>query len=262
MSQNPAESPDSESTPGTPKPDSLEPLLRALLVTSGIVLLVAGVLAAFGVRDGVATAALIAAGFALVFVGYFGQRITRIRVRDFEAEMERVEKKVTATLQVIENKARQTMNQLEEVARSYEATRATWSPGGNRDAEMERQVTAAMRLARSMKWNRDDVEGMFNRNNRGDRILVLAAMKENPELRDFDMVLRAIEKPHAGFDQDRFLVLACEMIGELDGEQHRDQREKLRRVVERQREKWGADKARWFTSGRLLVLLDRLDKKT
>jgi hypothetical protein len=233
-----------------------------LLVTSGIVLLVAGVLAAFSVRDGVATAALIAAGFALIFVGYFGQRITRIRVRDFEAEMERVEKQVTATLQVIENRARQTMNQLEEVARSYETIRATWSPGGSRDAEMERQVTAAMRLARSMNWNRDDMEEMFNRNNKRDRILVLAAMKENPELRDFNLVLRAIQAPHAPFDQDRFLVLACEMIGQLDGEQHREQRQKLREAVEQQRKKWGDDKARWFTSGRLLKLLERLDEET
>ena len=49
-----------------------EPPVQLLLGAIGVGLLASGVVAAFVQEDGVTTAALLSAGFAMVFVGYLG----------------------------------------------------------------------------------------------------------------------------------------------------------------------------------------------
>src|SRR5947209_2104771 len=67
--------------------ETLDSPMRVLLSALGVGLLASGVVAAFVEADGVTTAALLAAGFGLVFVGYLGRYISRIRLREFEAEL-------------------------------------------------------------------------------------------------------------------------------------------------------------------------------
>lgn len=208
--------------------------------------LICGTVAAFLNKDGVATAALLAAGFALLFLGYLGPYITKIKFRDFEAELARVREA-----------AAQTIATLQEVARSYEQVRARMKPGGERDRQMEFVMREAERAARAGLVSASEVAEAFQTNDRGERIWVLGAMRGDPTLRDFDIVLQAIEHPGAvGFDQDRFLVLAAEMLPELDAEQM----QRLREVIERQRGEGGRieqDMVRWATSERLLRLIAR-----
>lgn len=233
-----------EIAPDTSRDDLVEGRLRLLLGALGVVVLVSGVVAAFLNRDGVATAALLAAGFALLFVGYLGRYITRIKFRDFEAELERVRRK-----------AAETLSTLHEVARSYDSVRAGLRPGGERDSAMERQLREAELYARSHAMEPSEIDELFGTNEKGKRISVLGAMKGDPNLRNFEIVLQAIDNPHSGFDQDRFLLLASEMLPDLDEKK----RQRLREVIERQRQsgKIKPDRIRWLTSERLLKLLER-----
>jgi hypothetical protein len=127
--------------------------------------------------------------------------------------------------------------------------------GGQRDEEFERQLKQAEQQARDGNIDRQQVATWLGTNRKGDRILALGAMKGNPELRDPQLVLHTIGNPHGGFDQDRFLVLAAEMLPDLN----EDERHELRRVIERQRRSGPItpQRIRWLTSERILRLLDR-----
>jgi hypothetical protein len=211
--------------------------------------LICGTVAAFVNKDGVATAALLAAGFALLFLGYLGPYITKIKFRDFEAELARVRKA-----------AAQTLATLQEVARSYEEVRARMKPGGERDREMEFVLSEAEKAARAGLMSASEIGKAFQTNDAGKRIWVLGAMRGDPALRDFEIVLQAIEHPDArGFDQDRFLVLAADMLPGLNAQE----RQRLREAIERQRGEGGKikqDMVRWATSERLLRLMDRYER--
>jgi hypothetical protein len=242
----------------TSAPEPLGTVLRFMIALSGIALLVCGAVAAFMVVDGVATAALVTAGFALLFLSYVGRYITRIRFRDFEADLEHFREKTVASLQAVEDKAAEVASNLQEVGRSYEDIRATMAAGGMRDVQMERQVADAMRLAIARRMSPDEVKTLFHSNDTGDRILALAAMKADPDVRDFQIILEAIEQPRSPFEQDRFLLLASEHLGNLDAEERRQLREAVEQQIEGKRIRSG--KARWFTSQRLFELLRRIEE--
>lgn len=237
--------------------DPLGTVLRFMIALSGIALVICGAVAAFMIVDGVATAALVAAGFALLFISYLGQYITRIRFRDFEAELDHFREKTVASLQVVEDRAAEVVGKLREVSHSYESIRAAMAAGGMRDVEMERVVAAAMRLVAASGMSLEEVRTTFRTNNTGDRILVLAAMKTDPDLRDFQIILEAIEHTRSPFEQDRFMLLACEILGDLNA----GERRRLREAVEGQRRsRIQPGMARWFTSERLIYLLDRVER--
>jgi hypothetical protein len=163
----------------------------------------------------VATAALLAAGIALLSVGYLGPYIRKIKAREFEAELERFQEKAT-----------QTLTKLQEVARSYESIRARMAPGGERDSMMEQTLRAAELEARLRKISPGELTQAFHTNEKGKRIWVLGAMRSDPDLRDLELVLEAIEHPQRGYDQDRFLLLAGEMVPDLGAKD----RQRLREV--------------------------------
>lgn len=228
-----------------------------MIALIGIALVACGAIAAFMAKDGAATAALVAAGFGLLFISYLGQYITKVKFRDFEAELDHFREETVASLQVVQDKATEAVHKLEEVSRSYESIRAAMMPGGTRDAQMERAVAAAMRLVVANRMSPDEVKARFDTRDEGDRILVLAAMKADPDLRDFQIILEAIRQPRSPFEQDRFMLIASEILGDLDAEERR----RLRETVEHLREtgQIKPEMARWFTSERLFQLLDRIE---
>jgi hypothetical protein len=63
--------------------------MRILHGGLGLALMVVGSVAALQIEDGVLTASFLAAGLALMVVGYLGPYITRIKIKEFEAELER-----------------------------------------------------------------------------------------------------------------------------------------------------------------------------
>jgi hypothetical protein len=240
--------------------EELEGRLRLISGALGFAVLVSGVVAAFLSKEGLATASLLAAGFALLFLGYLGPYITKIKFGDLEAELERFHEKAVQTLSTVDERAAQTLSTLDEVARSYESIRASMEPGGERTQQMEEVLWTAEQLARAGKISSNEIAQAFRTNEKGKRIWVLGAMKGDPELRDFEIVLQAIEDPHAGFDQDRFLLLAGEMLPTLGV---RDRR-RLREAIERQKGPGGEIKkgrARWLTAQHLIALLNELEGK-
>ena len=232
------------STSGTRRPDSSDLVVRALVGVVGILLFTSGVIAAFAEKDGVATAALLAAGFAMVFLAYLGPFITKIRFYEFEAELERFRQKASETLRT-----------LSDIARSYESTRAKMVSGGPRDDAMSEQLAEAEQSAREQKKSPQELKRMFETGELGDRIAVLGAMRADPDLRDPEIVLAAIENPHRGFDQDRFLLLAGDMLHQLTP----NERLRLRELIAKQRESGEIrpGRIRWLTSERLIRLMDR-----
>jgi hypothetical protein len=251
---------DNRSDTAKKRREEVEGRLQLLSGALGFALLVSGVVAAFLGREGVATASLLAAGFALLFLGYLGPYITKIKFGDLEAELERFREKAVQTLSTVDEKAVQTLNTLDEVARSYESIRAGLEPGGERTRKMEEDLGTAERLARAGKISPSEIAQAFRTNEMGKRIWVLGAMKGDPKLRDFEIVLQAIENPHAGFDQDRFLLLAGEMLPTLNPRQC----QRLREAIKQQQEPGGEitpDRIRWLTAQRLIRLLDELEGK-
>jgi hypothetical protein len=246
----------SDGSPATP--DLRDIVLRFVIALIGIALVICGVIATFVVADGTKTAALVAAGLGLLFISYLGQYVTKVKFRDFEAEFDNFREKAFESLQTVEDKAIEVVSKLEEVSRSYENIRAEMTPGGMRDTEMERVIAVAMRLVVANGLSLEEVRKRFHADNEGGRILALAAMKVNPDLRDFQIILDAIEQPKSPFEQDRFMLLAGEMLGNLDAEE----RHRLRQTVEQLREtgRIRPKMARWFTSERLLHLLDRTER--
>jgi hypothetical protein len=241
----------------TSKFDGREIMLRFMIAVVGIALVTCGVITALMDKDGVATAALLAAGFGLLFISYLGQYITKVKFRDFEAELDHFREEAVTSLQMVQEMAAEAVSKLEEASRSYESIRAAMTPGGMRDAQMERVVAAAMRLVIANRMSPDEIKERFDSHDEGDRILVLAAMKTDPGLRDFQIILEAIRQPRSPFEQDRFMLIACEILGDLDAEQRLRLRETVGHLRETGRIK--PNMARWYTSERLFRLLERIE---
>ena len=67
--------------------DGLDPRLRWGLALFGFGLLVAGCVATFVTTNDVGTASLIVGGFAFTALAYLGNRITRLKYGEFEADL-------------------------------------------------------------------------------------------------------------------------------------------------------------------------------
>lgn len=73
-----------------PNGGNLDPRFRWLLGVLAFGLLVAGAVATFVSSNDVGTAALVAGGFGLAALAYLGERITRLKYGEFEADMANV----------------------------------------------------------------------------------------------------------------------------------------------------------------------------
>jgi hypothetical protein len=233
------------------KKDPLEVTIRLLFVSAGAAVLVCGTVLAFAGRDGVATAAMMASGVALAFIAYLGRYLKTIKFREFELTLERIGDR----LERVGTKAVETVTHLENLAASYESVRAAMSPGGERDDEMSKMLAQAEDAARQGRIGLATIAALSEKGGKGNRIEMLGYMKGDPRLRDFDLVLQAIDNPHSGFDQDRFLLLAGEMLPDLD----QGQRQRLRDVIVHQRSSGEIrpNRIRWLTAERILRLMDR-----
>lgn len=225
--------------------------IRLVLIIAGIALIAGGVVLAFRNGNGVSTAAILSAGFALAFMAYVGRYLTTIRFRDFEATIDRVE----ARLDKVGTKAIETAQNLENLAAKYDSVKTSMASGGERDAKLEKILDEAERRARNGQITHERIAQLAKEEDKGSRIEMLGYMKGNPNLRDPEIVFNAIANPHTGFDQDRFLVLAGEMLHNMD----ETQRHRLKEIIVQQ-QTYGEIKPtriRWLTAERLLRLIER-----
>ena len=239
---------DANSERGPTSDSRFETTARGVALIAGGGILLAGVVAAFRSVDGISTAALLAAGFGLVCVAYVGRYITRIRFKEFELLIER-----------ITQKAEQALSSLDSIALSSTEDVQALSPGGRRDMERDAKVATVMKEVRTMEnLTKEEVRKIASVIGQDARIRLLGVMKARPDLWDAEVLMSAIERPHGNYDQDRFLVVASDMLHTLAPLQ----RDHLRQIVEHLRET-GAIRPmsiRWDTSRRLLRLISRVER--
>jgi hypothetical protein len=231
---------------------------RVAIGAVGVALVPAAAVGAIRDMEGLSVASLLATGFALIFVGYLGKYIRSLKFREFEAhlgELSQAAQELKGDVRRVQQAADVAIRGLDDVARSYVETRAAMSPGGDRDDEMSADLTNGMLRFRQEPPNPQDIARRARSDDQGDRIAVLAALRANPELWDFDSVLYAIEHYKKPFDLDRFLLLAADMKHKLNAEE----RHQLRVAVEKLRTEGRIrpTQIRWLSSERLLRLLER-----
>lgn len=231
-----------------PSGDSkLETTARGVALAAGGGILLSGVVAAFRSVDGTSTAALLAAGFGLVCVAYVGRYITRIRFKEFELLIER-----------ITQKAEKALTSLDSLALSSTGDDVALNPGGRKDMARDAQVASVMEEVRSKELTSEELRKSASSKDQNTRIRLLGVMKARPDLWDAELVMAAIEHPLGNYDQDRFLIVASDMLHKLTPVQ----RDRLRDLVGGLRETGAIPPTsiRWDTSRRLLRLIGRVER--
>jgi DNA-binding transcriptional MerR regulator len=225
--------------------ERLDPRFRWVLVVLGVGLLVSGCIATFVTSNDVGAASLVAGGFGLAALAYLGERITRVKYGEFEADIGAVKKAETLVraAAVAEGageperadsyraEALETLNQLGSVGRSYEDIRRTMPAGWERTQQMERRVAEARTLAREKGVTVEQVRELVARETEGDRLAALGAMEEVSEARDFELILRLVANPKTPFEHYHSLLVASQTVAQLDERQ----RKELAGIVSKQR---------------------------
>ena len=231
-----------------------DPVQKVLLLLAGLGLLICGVVAAFRSVDGIGVAALLAAGFALAFVGYLGEYISSIRFRDFEARLERGVQQVERSVQQVKASAARAVNLLDTAAHRYAEIRSSMERGPDRDDELSKKLEKHTGDERLNPSPREEVAEKARSESSDEQLAALGAMRADPGLWDFDAMLYAIEHRKRGFEQDRYLALAADTLHRTTS----DQRVRLFDSVERAvisgdiKRDW----VRWLSAVRLLRLID------
>lgn len=224
----------------------LDPRFRWLLGVLGLGLLLAGTVATFVSSNDVGTAALVAGGFGLAALAYLGERVTRVKYGEFEADLERVKKAETLVkaaavaegagatehAEKLRSEALETLGDLKFAGRSYEELRSSMPAGWQRTQRMEDIVAEARDLARERGVTIDQVRELAASDAEGDRLMALGAMEEVASRRDFDILVPLVEVPKSPFEHYHALRVASQMVPELD--EH--QRQRLVNIISQQRE--------------------------
>ena len=259
----------SEPTP-TPTPAStggavLGPVARVVAVVAGVLVLLAGGVAVFVTDNGAGSAALVAAGAAIVGVAVFANRLSAVEAGGVRLELERQARQVRREAQ--QARAAGDVDQAEElearaqhllaaagvVGSRYERLRTTEPSGWDRTSRMEGVLREARRLDASV-LTPADVAGIFGTGSEGNRIVALALLESNPQLATDDVLVDAIGHSRSTFEQYHGLVAAEAALDELSppgraavkgavesvlagplGEKSSDRRTVARRVLERLR---------------------------
>lgn len=225
----------------------------------GIGILTCGVVATFQNVDGVAAAALLITGFAVTFVGFYAGYISSFKFGQLEAViaqgMHQIQAETAGAIAVVQETAQTATDALRQVASDFKNVREGMARGGARDDTESKVLEEVMVRALEQPPSIADIGGLARSAELNDRIVALGALRVNPQLWDFESVLYAIEHFKGGFDLDRFLGLAADMIHRMDAQE----RNRLRHAVEtlRSEGKIRSTQIRWLTSERLIRLMGR-----
>lgn len=219
------------------------PALRSLTALMGAGSFGLGTLAVFATQNGTGAAALIVFGgvsllLALLGSGIesleFGGATLRIRAAaaDTFALAEESERRGDiATARELRAEARALLDAAGPIADDYSSVRSSMPAGDSRTLAMEEVIARARRLAEEQPFESAEVLRWLRDGTEEQRITALAMMQARPELRNFEATLAAITHPRTPFEQFHAMLLALQMIDELDREQAR----RLAETVEAQR---------------------------
>lgn len=241
------------------------PVELAVLVV-GVGLVAAGAVAVFTTRNDAGTAALLAVGTVFVALAIVGDRIQTIKYRELEimlverhAELagRRVELAFRAATALesagkteeatrVREEALEELQELRSIGMNYVATRSTMPSGWERTMKMERDFDKARQQARMKPPSHEQLERLL-RGDDGERITALAAMKERPDVRDFDRLLGVIQDWRSPFEHYHAMDIAIDMIPQLTAEQ----KDELGRTVQSERRRFGGDRSRYNVADRI-----------
>jgi hypothetical protein len=235
--------------------------LRLVLGLLGAGSFGAGMLAVFVSDNGTGTGVLLAFGGLVLVVALLGSRIeafefggTKLRLRAAAAERfilaeqsDRLGEPAEADR--LRAQARALLDAAGPIAAEYRLVRDSMPAGRERTHRMEEVVDRARRLAEEQPLDAGEVAQWLREGSNEERVTALAMMQATPRLRDFDLMLAAIEHPRSAFEQYHAMRLATQMLDELD--QH--QRRRLTGVVRAVRGlRFRRDAGRWRLSEEIL----------
>jgi hypothetical protein len=221
----------------------------------------AGVFAVFATDNGTGTGVLLAFGGVVLVLAIMGDRIeafefggTKLRLRAAAADRfvlaEQSERRGDSVeAERLRAQGEALLAAAGSIAADYRQVRGSMRPGRDRTRAMEEVVSRARRLAREQPFDTGEVVRLLRVGTDDERITALAMMQAQPELRDFDAAVAAIEHSRSAFEQYHAMLLASMMLDDLDP----DQRVELARVVRAVRGlRFRGDSDRWRLSERIL----------
>jgi hypothetical protein len=232
-------------------------------VALGALFLALGVLAVFIRGDAPGATALLAVGVLALGVATFSDRIgslsfggAKLELRDlarqrFALAAKRDDHGDAAGSAVVRRQA----HGFQRLAGAYERLRRTTPPGDERTRVLDDIVGQASQLAQDTQFDPIDVWTWFDEGADESRVIVLGLMLGDSRLCDFYCAMDAIENSRSAFEQYYGLVVAQQMIGELNPLE----REWLRRAVTEAREarKFSKDSERMRVSKEILGEIGR-----
>ena len=243
-------------------------VVQFISVVMGFLLVVAGAVAVFVSENSTGTAALLAAGVALIAVGVWGDRVETLEAGGVKVGLREAAVGVLAAAvraesngepQIAAELRGQAERLLEEArasATEYEQIRSSMGKGWDRTALLGAVVERAKRLAGRSSITRDQVELLFNDGSDGNRITALAMVQADGRLASPRVLLDSLSRPRSAFEQ--WNAIAAIDAALLAGVLSTRDREEFRTVLSSNLELEGfgsGDSDRRRTAGSLLERL-------
>ncbi|CAM5787394.1 hypothetical protein [Cellulomonas persica] len=199
--------------------------VRVLCGIGGAALVVLGCVAVFVSENSAGTAALIAAGIALLLVAVLADRITAVEAGGVKVELGAVARKLDEADEAeshgdleraaeLRDEARALIaGNAEDIARFARTRRS--SPGWRRSAAQELQMRAWADAAKASRPSREALEALYDDGSdedpgtpEGRHVMALAMMAGYPPAASHAVATRAITEPISAFEQYHGLAVA------------------------------------------------------
>jgi hypothetical protein len=134
----------------------------------------------------------------------------------------------TATAAQLREQAGALLEAAEPIASEYRNARESMPQGRERTRAMESIMDRARDLAAQGAFQSSEVISWLRDGSDEQRIIALAMMQAQPALQEFDAVLAAIRDPRSAFEQYHAMLLAKQMLDDLNVEQQQSLAEVLK----------------------------------
>jgi hypothetical protein len=125
----------------------------------------------------------------------------------------RIDKRSVSTDEATQHEVRDELSQL---ARRYESSRAAMKPSSERTSAMDDIARDARRLATEARFGTDEIRKMLGSEQPGDRVVGLAAVQALADPGTFQDVLKAVKEPKTPFEQYHALRALESLRSDLD----------------------------------------------
>lgn len=191
----------------------LHGLAGPALALAGMALLTTGAVAVFASTNTTGTAALIAAGLALVAIAVYGDRVETVEAAGIKVSLQQQAASKLVEAEVAEaagdldgaerlrGEAARLLEAARSVAMRYETIRATQSSSWQRTEALDQLIKQESRALSGIFTSPAAVRALFRAGDEGNRIVAIAMMAANPSLADPETIAEAITASRSAFEQ-------------------------------------------------------------